>query len=151
MPLPARLWTASDRSRPAFAWVTALLLALPALAWSQTSSPRPSPTPPGLQSLQVYVDVRTLALDLTPGNGRVPLTLGPEVLEKLDMTTTGLTPTTANGVTRMDLKGRFQPVWVAVVGADGKARPFCLTSLPPQVDAAARTVRARNREVTRGR
>jgi len=92
------------------------------------------------KSLRVYVDTKTLALNLDAGSGRVPLDLSIEVLNALNTTHDGLKIVTEKGVKRVDLRGRFQPVWVAVTDADGKAIAFCITRLPEPVRAAAKKI-----------
>jgi len=92
-------------------------------------------------SLLVYVDTKTLALNLEPGADRVALELSADMLNKLNTSGEGLTPVTENGMTRIDLKGRYQPVWVAVTDSKGALIPFCMTSLPAPVQAAAKAIR----------
>ena len=92
-------------------------------------------------SLLVYVDTKTLVLDLEPGVGRVPLELSADMLNALNTSGEGLTPITQNGITRVAFKGRYHPVWVAVTDSKGKVVPFCITGLPAPVQVAARAVR----------
>ena len=94
-------------------------------------------------SLLVHVDPRTLELSLTPSKSTVPLELTTEILNGLDTSFEGLTASVKSDGTLYDLKGRFQGVWLAVTDSSGQTKPFCLTSLPPPVAAAARALRER--------
>jgi hypothetical protein len=106
------------------------------------------PVAPG--SLLVHVDPKTLSIGLVAKVGTVPLELTSETLNALDTSSEGLTPVTTLDGTLYHLQGRFQAVWVAVTDADGKLHPFCLTSLPPEVAAAAKALRE-GREARRAR
>jgi len=133
--------------------LTLLIVAASTVAFAQGHSKPPAqPAVPRVtpQSLTVYIDTRTLEMNVTPGAGRAALQLTPDILESLNTSSEGLVPTTRNGITSVDLRGRFQPVWFVVKGADGKAYPFCLTSLPAPVEAAAKAIRESN-EALRGR
>jgi hypothetical protein len=101
--------------------------------------------PPARSSLVVHVDPKTMTMSLAAGAGTVPLELSPDVLEHLDTSSEGLKSETRNGVTVTDLAGRFQPVWFVVMDAAGTPRPVCVTHLPPDVETAAKAVRAANR------
>jgi hypothetical protein len=92
-------------------------------------------------SLLVHVDTKSLQMSLEPGTGTVPLELSAEILNALNTTFDGLTPVRKDGNTMWDLKGRYRGVWLAVTDAEGKARAFCVTSLPPRVAEAAQAVR----------
>jgi len=135
----------------------ALLLALAAVAHAKPRAPRskassaapapaasaakPTAASPAEPMLALYVDPDAQEIDLVPGPGRVPLQLGLAQLKALDASSEGLTQVTKDGVTLIDFRGQFQPVWVAVTGKDGHVRPFCLTSLPANVRAAAQQLR----------
>jgi len=116
------------------------------------SSKAPAPAPasaaaagkavaPG--SLLVHVDPKTLEISLSSRAGTVPLELTSEILNALDTSSEGLTPVTTPEGTLFDLQGRFHATWIVVTDAEGKARPFCLTALPPEVAAAAKALRER--------
>jgi hypothetical protein len=97
------------------------------------------PLAPG--SLMVHVDPKTLKLSLEPTAKTVPLEFSAGILNALNTTFDGLTPVKKGDATRWDLQGRYQGVWFVVTDAEGKARPFCVTSLPPDVAAAAEALR----------
>jgi len=149
----ARLHPASSPLVAGLLWSIALAAAVATAALAQShSKPAAKATPARAtpKSLTVYVDRKTLELDLTPGAGRAALELTPDILEALNTSSDGLQATTRNGITSVDLRGRFEPVWFVVKGADGKPHPFCLTSLPAPVEAAAKVVREAN-EALHGR
>jgi hypothetical protein len=93
-------------------------------------------------SLVVHIEPKSMRISLKPGEGTIALELTADVLTALSTSSEGLKSTTKDGVTRVDLEGRFHPVWIAVVDAEGRHHPVCLTSLPPDVEEAARAVRS---------
>jgi hypothetical protein len=126
----------------------ALRAGMPAVAADSSSAKAPAPqatatgeAPMASGSLLVHVDPKTLSIGLVAKTGTVPLELTSETLNALDTSSEGLTPVTTPDGALYHLQGRFQAVWVAVTDADGKLRPFCLTSLPSEVAAAAKALR----------
>lgn len=139
LPRPAR-----SRSRTVtLGVVLAITLASGIAAAADPGSGRAaaSATPAIERTLTVFVDPDSYEMDVLPGPGRVPLTLSLNELNALDMSSEDLTAVVADGVTLIDFRGRFRPVWVAVQTPDGAMRPLCLTTLPASVQAAAQAVR----------
>lgn len=106
---------------------------------ADASSAQPSATVQ--RSLTVFIDPDTQEMDVIPGPGRVPLQLGLRELNALNTSDEGLVPRRIGDMVALDFRGRFNPVWVLVIPSDHKPRAFCLTSLPPSVEAAAQAVR----------
>lgn len=92
-------------------------------------------------ALVTYVNPESGMMALEPSFGSVPLELSAKVLDSLNTSTEGLTPVIVNGVTTIDLQGRFSSVWFTVTDSGGKAHAFCVTSLPPDVASAAKALR----------
>ena len=132
--------TCLDRWCAAFLGCAVLVLAAaPASAQEHSKKAPAMKLAPG--SLLVHVDTKTMEMGLQAGEKTVPLELTADVLEKLNTSTEGLKLETKDGVTSAHLMGRFQGVWIAVRGSDGRIKPVCLTSLPPTVEAAAHALR----------
>jgi|GEM_PF-4100307 hypothetical protein len=115
----------------------------PAPVAAQGVAQAPRAVAPG--SLLVHVDTKTHQLSLEPGSGTVPLELSADILNALDTSFDGLTPERRGENTKWGLSGRYRGVWLAVTDAEGKTRPFCVTSLPQRVAEAAQAVRQQAR------
>jgi|ERR1017187_3455823 hypothetical protein len=97
-------------------------------------------------ALIAYVNPESGSMALQPRPGSVPLELSARTLNALNTSFDGLTPVKVGGVTTIDLQGRFSSIWFTVVDSSGKAHAFCVTTLPPEIAAAARALHRKNAE-----
>jgi hypothetical protein len=114
---------------------------------SEKSNPQASPLEDATLAasargtLVVHLNANAGTISLTETADTAPLELTPSILDALTTSFEGLAPSTTGDVTTYDLRGRFQPVWFAARGSDGRLKTFCISSLPPPVAAAIRAAR----------
>ena len=81
----------------------------------------------------VYIDPATGAVLSEPAPGTEPLQLSPAARNAMSTSDSGLVQVPSSvpgGGVMVDLRGRFQSPFIAVVGADGKATVRHLEELP---------------------